>query len=60
MNHENVLRLKYAELCRELGHLCSNRSKIEKRIQEVEAEISALDRLAELPKKPEVAKEPAK
>ena len=51
--------LLYAQLCQELGHLHANKSKIEKRIAEIEAEIQALDRLAAVKPGPRPV-EPAK
>lgn len=37
----------YSKLCQELGHLESNRKKIEAKIAEISEQIRALDKLAE-------------
>ena len=36
---------RYQDLCKELGHLQSNRTKLDKRITAIEYEITALDNL---------------
>jgi chromosome segregation ATPase len=43
---KELLQQAYDNLCRELGHLQSNKKKIEDRISEIATQISALDRLA--------------
>lgn len=60
MTESQLLRVRYGQLCTELGHLYSNKNKIEKRIAEVEAEIAAIDRISEIPKKPQIVEEPKK
>lgn len=43
-----LIQDRYAELCKELGHLRSNAKKVEARMAAIEDEIMALDNLSGL------------
>lgn len=55
----NQLNQRYAELCRDLGHLEASRLQIEERIAKVHAEIRALDNFGAFLKK-NIKEEPKK
>lgn len=48
MKHKSILDQEYTGLCQKLGHLVSNKEKIEAEIEQLKKAISSLDRAGEI------------